>query len=329
MVSIVIPVYNCEQYIEKCVASVLNQTCKNFELIIVNDASTDQTLKILKQLSISDKRINIINNRCQQGVSASRNIGLKAAEGEYLLFIDADDYVADNMLEILVNTMKNNQSDVVVCNHYEIYGNEKILRDTAIAQGNYQKAIKKTFLAKYYERNNAGLFSSCNKMYSVKFIKDNNLWFDEERKRAEDYWFNVYVYIHAKSITVIKDALYYYVRNSASAMSRYRKDDYEKFVKTRKTLLQIRDEHLPNYVIDYDSFDYSFIINTISYMINILKNENKINAKIKIIDIMKDATFREAIKHNKLLSFNVKTVTCLIKYKLYTMAYILLVIRRF
>ncbi len=123
LISVIIPVYNGEKYIEKCVKSVISQTYSNIEIIIVNDGSTDKTLNICS--NIKDNRI-VILTQDNTGVSAARNYGLDNAKGNYVIFIDADDFVEENMLEVLYNNIKKADYDISICN-YKIIENINVI----------------------------------------------------------------------------------------------------------------------------------------------------------------------------------------------------------
>lgn len=122
-VSVIVPAYNASKYIKKCIKSLLNQTIKNIEIIIINDGSTDNTQKIIK--SFKDKRIKLINLKKNQGIGNARNLGIKKAKGKYIGFIDSDDYVAKNMYEEMFNKAINENLDLVICNFYKIVENTK------------------------------------------------------------------------------------------------------------------------------------------------------------------------------------------------------------
>ena len=117
-VSIIVPIYNVEKYLGRCLDSLLAQTLKNIEIIAVNDGSTDLSLKILKEYSIKDSRIKIIN-KPNGGVSSARNEGIQLASGEFIGFVDPDDWVDPEMYEDMVNHAKNEKADIVMCSYIE------------------------------------------------------------------------------------------------------------------------------------------------------------------------------------------------------------------
>lgn len=114
MVSVIVPVYNAEKYLRRCIDSILSQTYKNFELIIVNDGSTDNSLRILKEYANSDSRIKLINQE-NKGVAGARNTGISLVKGKYFLYVDADDWISEDMIECLVSLAEPENADIVMC----------------------------------------------------------------------------------------------------------------------------------------------------------------------------------------------------------------------
>ena len=114
-ISIIVPIYNSEKYLKKCIDSIINQTKKELEIILINDGSTDNSEKIIKEYK--DKRIKYIKNT-NQGIGTTRNQGIKEATGKYLMFIDSDDYIENNACELLYNKAEKDNLDMVVCDFY-------------------------------------------------------------------------------------------------------------------------------------------------------------------------------------------------------------------
>lgn len=112
MISIIVPVYNSEKYIDRCLDSILNQTYKDLEIVLVNDGSNDQSLKILENYALRDTRIKVVNQE-NKGVAAARNTGLDNATGDYILYVDSDDWIENNMVERMVELSAN--ADIVFC----------------------------------------------------------------------------------------------------------------------------------------------------------------------------------------------------------------------
>ena len=126
--SIIIPIYNVEQYIEQCLVSILNKTYKDIEIILVNDGSKDNSMKIIKKY-LSDKRIKVINKK-NGGLSSARNVGLKIATGEYIAFVDSDDWIRIDKLVELYNIIQNEKLDLIIGNGEYYPSKEKIQKKT-------------------------------------------------------------------------------------------------------------------------------------------------------------------------------------------------------
>lgn len=215
MVSIIITAYNVEKYIKECIESVINQTYRDIEIIIINDGSTDKTGGICASYAKIDHRI-VVYNKENAGISAARNLGLSVAKGEYILFTDADDYMDCKMVEFMVAAIKDN--DVVICR-------ECAFKDGADPKNNLVTNEEYT-LSKVENRNElishfADEFTGpvgwpWNKLYKRKLIGESRFI---EGKLMEDLFFNSTVLINVNKAVWISDRLYYYRQRSGSIMN--------------------------------------------------------------------------------------------------------------
>ncbi|MDX4038443.1 glycosyltransferase [Aliarcobacter skirrowii] len=169
-ISVIIPVYNTEIYLKKCLLSVLNQSFRNIEVIIINDGSTDNSLKIINDFMNSDFRVKLINQE-NQGLGAARNTGIKEAKGEYIIFVDSDDYININSLEILYNQAIKTDADIVIAKYQKILENGEII---------YQSPYVSNQISSDYFKNN--LLSNismmvCDKMFKLELFKKNDIFF--------------------------------------------------------------------------------------------------------------------------------------------------------
>ena len=123
-ISIIVPVYNVEKYLEKCVKSILNQTFTDFELILVDDGTPDSSGVICDQFAEKDERIKVIHKK-NGGLSDARNTGIEVAKGEYIGFVDSDDYIAEDMYELLYTNIVNEEADLSICGIYDVYENKE------------------------------------------------------------------------------------------------------------------------------------------------------------------------------------------------------------
>ena len=212
MLSIILPVYNAEKYLEKCLKSILSQSFSDFEVILINDGSKDASSIICETYANKDNRIVYIN-QINQGVAMARNVGLKQAKGTYIGFVDADDVIENNMFQNLINPIAKKEYDVVI-SHYKICNeNDFHIPKTKIPTNtNLDKnEIKNNILKTYYTGGDPIVPALWNKIYNQNFIKKHNLIFQNQKAvRGSDYWFNFKLFQCATSVFVIEEANYCY-----------------------------------------------------------------------------------------------------------------------
>ena len=199
-ISIIVPIYNAELYINKCINSLINQTKKEIEILLINDGSTDNTEKIIKKYQ--DKRIRYFNNK-NQGIGKTRNFGIKQATGDYLMFIDSDDYLEKEACQKLFEKAEKESLDMVVCDMRRVYDNQIIKEDII-------SPFKTSCIKDNPSLLNILNLGPCNKIYNSSYIKNNNIKFLENLK-YEDVPFVVQAIIKAKKIGQINEPLYNYV----------------------------------------------------------------------------------------------------------------------
>lgn len=208
LISIIIPTYNCGSYLEKCIQSVLAQTYPHFELIVINDGSTDNTAEILNDYTIKDNRIKIFNIE-NNGVSNARNIGIKESKGEYLCFIDADDWIEKDYLTNFINNNEDFTKTLII---QDIYQNQKIKNHYAKAKYNIKKDIESIML----EHNLMSLGSPFAKLYHAETIKNNNIRFNKFISYGEDQIFFFEYITHIENLQFLDYAGYHYDYNNSS-----------------------------------------------------------------------------------------------------------------
>lgn len=208
-VSVIIPVYNVEKYLEECLESVVNQTLSDIEIICIDDGSADKSFEILQQYAEKDSRIKIFKQE-NQGAAAARNNGLDKAIGDYLYFLDSDDYIKSDCLEKMYNKITLENSDICVCQSETLLDSEQ-----KIKVGGVSKIKKVSDRNKFnvYDIPNV-IFEFCNipaftKLYKADFIKNNKIKF-QEIKTCNDVFFNFFSLTLANSITTVPEALVIY-----------------------------------------------------------------------------------------------------------------------
>jgi glycosyltransferase involved in cell wall biosynthesis len=215
-VSVVVPVYNAETHLEQCIFSLLNQTLADIEIIIVNDGSSDGSKVIIDQLAAQHPCIEVLH-RPNEGVSSARNNGIKVAKGEFIGFVDADDYAEPQLFETLYNNAINTQADIAICNSNVIYENHSIpmrlqLENKTIDIRDMRQNELISWMRFKYDNAN------WNKIYSSAVIKNNGLLFSEAISVWEDLLFNLCYLQYATKAVVVDTCLYNYRVHPQSVM---------------------------------------------------------------------------------------------------------------
>lgn len=218
LVSIIVPVYNGQRYLGECIDSILNQDYENIELIIVNDGSKDASSKIIDEYAKKDKRVKAIYQK-NSGVSSARNNGINNANGEYITFVDADDYLEKNYVGYLCNLIVENDADISLTPfpNKVTEGNKKINNkiDDYIVLWSGEDAIKNML---YYKV----VISSWNKMFSLKLLKKNKVSFNTNLSFGEGFDFTIASFQHSNKVAVGHKRVYNYrVDNANSVMTRF------------------------------------------------------------------------------------------------------------
>lgn len=224
-VSIIVPIYNISKYLEKCIESVISQTYKNIEILLVNDGSTDNCLEICKKYKKLDKRIKIINKK-NGGLSDARNAGLKCASGEYIFFLDGDDFISKDTIEYLVSLLEERNADVCVCNYFlhypdtrENFIKEKFVEDVVIEYS------LESALIDMLDVNKSFGWCAWNKLYKKNILTNFEYPYG---KLYEDIGTTYKAICNSKKIVFSSKALYYYVQNPKSITKTFKYNEREK-----------------------------------------------------------------------------------------------------
>lgn len=276
LVSIIVPFYNAEKNIRNCINSIRNQTYKNIEIICVNDGSKDSSLNIMNNIMKEDSRIKLIN-KINGGVSSARNIGIKNSTGEYIIFVDSDDCLKENMVEILINLIKKENVDLVICN-YEKKVNDKIFINNI--KINSKKFTRKKFIkniAKYY---NAVLINPpWNKIYKKNLIAT---YFKENLFLGEDLIFNLDYINKAENIYYTNKVLYMYNVGTDNSLTKIIKNSPEEFINLNKEIYN--KMYISNNIRISPKIDYFIIRNYIKTVFNYYQRPNSIKSAKVILN---------------------------------------------
>ena len=224
-ISVIVPVYNVENYLSECIDSLLNQTLQDIELILVDDESSDNSPKICEDYAKKDSRVKVVHKK-NGGLGLARNTGLKFISGEYVIMIDSDDMIKpSNALEMLYNVCKKDSLDACYfCFTRFDKNGEHFCNDGPSSYMVFDSPQKvKSFCldmvgtSPEYPKDNRYEFSACKVLYSVKIIKDNKLSFVSERSYAsEDIFWNVDFLCHSEKVAFLPKGFYYYRYNAQS-----------------------------------------------------------------------------------------------------------------
>lgn len=298
--SIIVPVYNVEKYLPKCLESLIKQTLKDIEIICVNDGSMDNSLAILKEFASKDSRIRIINNQ-HQGVAKTRNTGIEQSTGEYIGFVDSDDYIDIDFFEKLYNSATKSNSDIAIASilkhkkFFNIYNAKYTKKETAIT---IQDKIKLCGDKKHF------FFYAWNKIYHSGFIKENNIKFSEGQI-YEDVMFAIKALYYSNKIISVYGTKYHYIEHENS-LTKYKDKTGEKeqdLVKAYSELQEFcnsKNIEIPERLNYYTKENFGFILNLY---------KGKYQSKIQLFNIFTIATisnYSETRNLITILGFKIK-----------------------
>lgn len=292
LVSIIIPVYNAEKFIEQMIRSVMVQTYRNLEILIVDDGSTDSSPEICKGLQQNDSRISIIT-QINQGPSVARNNGIDNAHGKYVLFFDADDYIEPQMVTMLVESAEKNSVDLVICGVYlEVVRNGKVQvykksEPSAIIRPN--KAVKTYYIRTMLHNS---IYTLWNKLYKLDIIKQFTIQFDPKVNFGEDLIFNLDYIYNSQSLSILSKCYYHYFqRDFCEALSSKYRWDKARIMKLwyNKLIWFINDLSDENIVSITNWLKYRWFL---SCLITEMSSDKSLNEKrIHIKSIINKETF--------------------------------------
>lgn len=245
LISVIIPAYNAEKSIIKCLNSLQNNTYKNLEILVINDGSLDKTQEVVESC-MSDERIVLINKE-NGGVSSARNTGLDVAKGKYITFVDSDDYVSPDYIAHLYEKMTEDV-DLVTCRFFYVDGVGNSLENSFEKIENDLMLDAKEIASNYFSYLNKGIINfTCGKLYRSSIISGNR--FSTTLKWGEDGSFNVFVFKNCRNICAIRDELYFYVIHKGQTT--------QKKMKNYAQMMMQHFDDIDNYINFYDGYSQS------------------------------------------------------------------------
>lgn len=294
LVSIIIPVYNAENYLEKCINSIIKQTYKKIEILIVNDGSTDKSWELCTRIEEKDNRIKAYSKR-NGGVSTARNYGLNKCSGKWVMFVDPDDYLSKRMVASLVEKIKPSD-DIIASSCVSFHDNKDAKKicffseSREFASKTSKEELFKQLLVPEYGQNKkiatTAIGVPWGKIYRKEFIDKYNLRFDPKLKRMQDNLFNMYAFYYARKIVYLNEPLYFYRYEHMDAYFKYRPNTSNIFLPVIKAQFVAL-----NYLGIYNADTREYFLNeVVRLMIIIMKaqifnkyNHNSLDTKKKEI----------------------------------------------
>lgn len=310
LVSIIIPAYNSEEHIARAMHSVLEQSYQTIELIVVNDGSTDQTKDIILEMKQADDRIKYFEN-VNSGVSVARNIGLTHATGEYVGFVDADDYIDQEMIRLLVTKAEEYDCDLVSCTYERVYPDKAIPENVRIKPGYYdemeleQKIYPILFGNKYLETLLP--LNIVTKLFRREIIEEYGISFETEMKFGEDVLFTQEFLLNSNDFYFFaEERMYKYTYNESSATSKHHENKWENLKIGIQKRKQLADQ-LPEYELE-KQLPYTTIISARNAIANASRNidatkDERLN---ELADIILDKNVQQALRYCDFSKLNVK-----------------------
>ena len=300
-ISVIVPIYNSENFLEKCINSIVNQTYKNIEIILIDDGSKDKSKKICKKYLEKDARIKLIE--CSNnGVSYARNKGIESSSGDYLFFVDSDDWINLDTLEKMIFVAKKNNVDVVKCNYYNNYSNDteqanKLNIPSFDENLNMldNRMIKQLFASTYI------LNVVWGELISRKVLK--NCRFEDELTYGEDLLFNFQVLKNTDKILLMKDSYYHYLINQAGINQNY---NYNILIKKIENLNYVYNKIINSYN-EKEEISYKYLKEVIDNLQKISFTQTKMRYKNEIV--FKECNcnfFKESCKYVNFKKVNIK-----------------------
>lgn len=325
LLSIICPAYNAEETVGKLIESIVNQEYKNYELIVLNDGSSDKTYDVIEQYSKKYKNVIAVNKE-NTGVGDTRNVGLGLAKGKYITFADADDCYSNDFFKKIVPELEKGNFEMLVFNakvmNYDEYMNDLIPDKYFVGSFEEKDGVIKYLKGEFCNRiGNA----PWNKIYINDIIKKNDLKYEKDKKRGQDLLFNILYVSKIKKYKYINEKLYYYALNmNTLTTSVYRKISIEENLKFYKPIKKICVE---NKINDYEQYIGLFFLRRFpGIILNETNNESYKIGKENIKNYLIDEKLENIFKKIKFKYFDFKLFICyaLYKTKCYNIVYYVL-----
>lgn len=300
LISIIIPMYNCAGTIEATIRSVLEQSYSNYELVLVDDESTDNTVDICNKL-LEDKLNWKLCSQKNSGPSNARNKGISEAEGEFIIFLDSDDIMDSEMLEKMIQAQCKNDVDLVICGFTYVRENGNESNLPLNFEGNLNEISAEVFYKYFYDK----IFNApWNKLYKKRIIRENNIAFDSELSILEDLLFSLEYLRFTTTMFVISEALYYYNRLSTGGLLNKYYDYKEKAIFKSMFAMEQIEKRINTFNNMKRDIYMVFLKEILHYEVEIMKNDKltEKGKREKIAHIRNMREYKALIKKTKVPS---------------------------
>lgn len=302
-VSIIVPIYNVEKYLKKCVSSLIHQTYSQLEIILVNDGSPDNSPILCDEFAKEDKRVKVIHKE-NGGLSDARNAGLELASGDYTLFLDSDDYLELDAIEKLIHTIESTKSDVVIFGYYtDFLDNDEALYKTREVKGLSLALDETNFNQIPITPNVIGLLGyAWNKLYLTRIIKDNNMLFEKGISLVEDVLFNGPLFQKCTKIVFIEEMLIHYVQRDRVTLGAKL---YDNHIDLKLMAITKIEELLIHWKINpliVSKTSAQIMFNTLKAIIKLLSHSTRYDNKLKgekLRELLKQPEVKQYLKQYK------------------------------
>lgn len=326
LISIIVPIYNVEKYLIKCLDSILSQTYSNLEIILVNDGSTDNCGKICDDYANIDSRIKVIHKQ-NGGLINAWKAGLTVIKGEYLGFVDSDDYIDKDMYELLMESMSKHNSDIAMCGVYNVYDNTLIKQNSPLEKDCYVGEdldnIKSELLPTLESNGDIIKFFRWNKLFNTKQFITYLKYIDDKVTSLEDMTITFPYLLKCDCLSVVHKACYYYLQRESSMIHTTNVKENLKSIELAINVIKRECEDL-NCKFDY-RIDY-FMANWILSMIEGRGNYSTIKSNCRYL--REYSRTNDIPFDNKLMSKKNKIKAFMLKNKMYALLFLMLKINK-
>lgn len=304
-ISVIVPVYNVEKYISECIQSILAQTYKDIELILVNDGSSDQSGEICDGFANKNNRVKVIHIE-NSGPSAARNTGIEIATGEYIAFVDADDTIEPNMYEILLNQSLIHNADIVVCpfKTFNLVNNTTSV--SSVWNDVYcnidKRKIEKYLIPSILNNTTYSLISVFNKLYRKTLFDSNGIRFDIEKSHSEDVRLNFTLLTKISNLVFVEQPFYnYFIRERESLTNKVRSDLHLYAFDNKHFMIDLCKKYKLEKLINSIREHFTKVL--LTYLHDVVNSDLSDDQKYRIIiEILKDDEFHKDLNYVKTTS---------------------------